>query len=179
MSRRGRQSSGSQVSLFPFLSILACLIGTLTLMITGLALTGMGVGRDSESIIRAEEYVALDKRKKTLQDEINKLLKMKQAAVRVSEKVAALEALLKSQDAAVDLEPKVVRLKALKKNAEKSSSELQKELAQLKKKLDSLRTEAGRKTAAFFKRNSSGCFLPKAIIRPASNPGLSRPARAV
>ena len=36
MSRRQRQS-GQSVSLFPFLSILACVIGTLTLMITALA----------------------------------------------------------------------------------------------------------------------------------------------
>lgn len=41
MARRKRSSSENAVSLFPFLSILACVIGTLTLMITALALGQM------------------------------------------------------------------------------------------------------------------------------------------
>ena len=41
MARRKRSSTENSVSLFPFLSILACVIGTLTLMITALALGQM------------------------------------------------------------------------------------------------------------------------------------------
>ena len=41
MARRRRSSTENSVSLFPFLSILACVIGTLTLMITALALGQM------------------------------------------------------------------------------------------------------------------------------------------
>ena len=145
MSRRSKESSGSPVSLFPFLSILACMIGTLTLMITGLALTGMGVGRDNESIARAEEFVALEKQSEKVQQKLDKLHALIQKARRAAEKVADFEELLKSQNAAADLEERVVALKARNKNNAKNSAELEKELVRLKSELDSLREElAGR-----------------------------------
>ncbi len=49
MARR-KKEEGETVSLFPFLSILACVIGVLTLMITAMALSGM----DSPEGARAE-----------------------------------------------------------------------------------------------------------------------------
>ena len=48
-----RKSEEDAVSLFPFLSILACLIGTLVLMIMALALSGMDTG-----VVRAAETYA-------------------------------------------------------------------------------------------------------------------------
>ena len=51
MGRRP-DSGDNDVSLFPFLSILACIIGVLTLMISTLALLQM----DSDVVVRAEEY---------------------------------------------------------------------------------------------------------------------------
>ena len=51
MPRRRRRAQRS-VSLFPFLSILACVIGTLTLMITALALGQM----DNETVASAEKF---------------------------------------------------------------------------------------------------------------------------
>jgi len=49
-----KKSSGETVSLFPFLSILACVIGVLTLMITALALSQMDNQDDTWK--RAEEF---------------------------------------------------------------------------------------------------------------------------
>lgn len=51
MARRSRGEE-DDVSLFPFLSILACVIGTLTLMISGLALGQM----DNDTVASAEEF---------------------------------------------------------------------------------------------------------------------------
>jgi len=50
------------VSLFPFLTILACVIGVLTLMITALALGQMGTKSEDEAIARAQAYLSLKKR---------------------------------------------------------------------------------------------------------------------
>lgn len=50
--RRRNDNTDNDVSLFPFLSILACIIGVLTLMISTLALLQM----DNDVVVRAEEY---------------------------------------------------------------------------------------------------------------------------
>ncbi|MCH2182642.1 MAG: hypothetical protein MK108_11610 [Mariniblastus sp.] len=52
---RRRDRDDTDVSLFPFLSILACIIGVLTLLISTLALSQM----DSDVVVRAEEYESL------------------------------------------------------------------------------------------------------------------------
>jgi uncharacterized protein YlxW (UPF0749 family) len=145
MSRRNRESSGSQVSLFPFLSILACMIGTLTLMITALALTGMGVGRDEDSVRRSEEFVALQKEQIELQKLIDRFNEQLRQAEQTAVKVAALEELMKTRDAAAALEARVVELRVRDKSAESRGAELAREIERLKKELDALRTElAGR-----------------------------------
>jgi hypothetical protein len=125
------------------------MIGTLTLMITSLALTGMGVGRDDESIQRAEEYVALEKGRSELLKKADELKKLLQRAQRVKEKVAMLETLLKSQSAAAELEERTIRLKVQLKSRETRVSDLQKELARLKKELDSLRQEMVKRQQKF------------------------------
>ena len=78
MSRRA-DSEESAVSLFPFLSILACVIGSLTLMITALALTGMNTGpaggREESEVRRAEEYMVLQREIEECQAKIDALSK--------------------------------------------------------------------------------------------------------
>ena len=56
---RGRTSAGPEISLFPFLSILACLIGSLTILIVALSMSEVLQGRKDEAVARAEDYVAL------------------------------------------------------------------------------------------------------------------------
>ena len=62
---RERVSAGPEISLFPFLSILACLIGALTILIVALSVSEVLQGRKDEAIARAEDYVAM-------QDEVTK-----------------------------------------------------------------------------------------------------------
>lgn len=49
------------MSLFPFLSILACLIGALTILIVALSVSEILQGRKDEAVARAEDYLALEK----------------------------------------------------------------------------------------------------------------------
>lgn len=72
MARRP-SSDESPVSLFPFLSILACIIGALVLLIAALALSQIGTPSDDEAVRRAEEYLVLEKKRSQL-EEANKTL---------------------------------------------------------------------------------------------------------
>ena len=56
---RERASAGPEISLFPFLSILACLIGALTILIVALSVSEILQGRKDEEVARAEDYVKL------------------------------------------------------------------------------------------------------------------------
>lgn len=67
MSKRSRKAGASQsVSLFPFLSILACVIGTLTLMIAALTVGQMG----DYNVPSREDLTAVQNRQKADEDEI-------------------------------------------------------------------------------------------------------------
>ncbi|MEM6278682.1 MAG: hypothetical protein AAF733_04335 [Verrucomicrobiota bacterium] len=74
MARRSQDEGGS-VSLFPFLSILICIIGCLTLIIVVINLIAMnkGEGRTSEEVERAREYMVLEQEKLEKQQEQDKL----------------------------------------------------------------------------------------------------------
>lgn len=74
MARRSQDDGGS-VSLFPFLSILICIIGCLTLIIVVINLIAMnkGEGRTSEEVERAREFIVLEQEKTEKQDEQDKL----------------------------------------------------------------------------------------------------------
>lgn len=75
MARRPKEKLA--VSLFPFLSILACVIGTLTLMITALALGQM----DNDTMANAEKY-------QKVQDELEKV---NEAIERLKREIARIE----------------------------------------------------------------------------------------
>ncbi|MDA8908538.1 hypothetical protein N9I65_00015 [bacterium] len=74
MGRRSQDDGGS-VSLFPFLSILICIIGCLTLIIVVINLIAMnkGEGRTSEEVERAREYVLLEQEKIEKQEQQDRL----------------------------------------------------------------------------------------------------------
>jgi hypothetical protein len=59
MARIAKSPAANAVSLFPFLSILACVIGSLTLIISSLSLSQVSEGRQDKDIARAEDYVVL------------------------------------------------------------------------------------------------------------------------
>lgn len=76
MARR-KKSDEQSVSLFPFLSILACVIGTLTLMITALALGQM----DDPAVADAEQLEQAGRQLAKAQDDIRQLEGMVGSAV--------------------------------------------------------------------------------------------------
>lgn len=125
-----RKSSEGEVSLFPFLSILACLIGALVLIISALvaAQAGKAEGRTQEEIQMAQDYQRM----------IKEIEERKKMDVVLKEKLAELK---KVQD---DLDEKQQRFLKLRKLLD-SSKEVQaqnKEIAtSLQKELDDLLTE--------------------------------------
>lgn len=74
MARRAKNSGGS-VNLFPFLSILICIIGCLTLIIVVINLIAMnkGEGKTSEEVERAREYMVVKKEQEEKRQELDKL----------------------------------------------------------------------------------------------------------
>lgn len=60
MAKRIRTDE-ARITLFPFLSILACVIGTLVLLITAVAMSQMGARPDDEVVRRAEAFALLSK----------------------------------------------------------------------------------------------------------------------
>lgn len=104
MAKR-RESSGEQVSLFPFLSILACLIGALIMIIVVLCVsqTQQTDGRTPEELAQAREYQDLlkkDKIQKDLAEQIKKKLedlrKVEKDQQEKEQKLAMLRKLLSS-----------------------------------------------------------------------------------
>jgi flagellar motor protein MotB len=126
--RRG--SSGSEVSLFPFLSILACLIGALVLIIVVLVIAqaGKAEGRTPDEIKMAQDFQRLTK----------EIEERKKLDIVLKEKLAELEKLQQ------DLEEKQQRYLKLRKLLD-SSKEVQEQNMQiaksLQKELDDLLTE--------------------------------------
>lgn len=129
MAKR-RSSSGDEVSLFPFLSILACLIGALVLIIVVLvvAQAGKAEGRTPDEIRMAQDYQKMQR----------ELEERKKLDVVLKEKLAELEKLQK------EIEDRQQRYLKLRKLLD-SSKEIQQqnlEISQrLQKELDDLLTE--------------------------------------
>lgn len=125
-----RASSGEEVSLFPFLSILACLIGALVLIIVVLvvAQAGKAEGRTPDEIRMAQDY-------QKMQKEIDERTKLDAI---VTEKLAELDKLQKEVE---ELEQRYIKLRQLLDNS-KEVQERNKEIGQkLQKELDDLLTE--------------------------------------
>jgi acetolactate synthase small subunit len=134
------------VSLFPFLSILACVIGTLTLMITALAIGQM----DTPAVAQAEEAEQVEQQLADKQDEVKQLRQqLRQSAKNVgelfnleSQLVLLKEQIAKHEEEAKDLskqiDPSLVQV-----DYEAKILELQQEKARLDEKLARIRTELG------------------------------------
>lgn len=135
-----RQKDNLSVSLFPFLSILACVIGVLTLAITGLAISQMdNKGDNPEEIERAEQYVAMTAQVESHQAAIDDLK-------------ARIEKVRATQGENGDLQKRLTRLETQKKAVDdkkkaladqaKKKADLQKQLDDNKKKLVALKQRA-------------------------------------
>ncbi|HAL72973.1 MAG TPA: hypothetical protein DCP71_14495 [Verrucomicrobiales bacterium] len=125
-----RESSGDEVSLFPFLSILACLIGALVLIIVVLvvAQAGKAEGRTPEEIRMAQDFQRMKK----------EIEERKKLDIVLKEKLAELE---KLQQDVKDREQRFIKLRKII-DSSKEVQEQNKEISQkLQKELDDLLTE--------------------------------------
>lgn len=136
MAKR-RANEGGEVSLFPFLSILACLIGALVLMIVVLVMSQMGKaeGRTPDEIERAQEYIKLKKeieeRKVTDVEIAEKLKKLEELQKKVEEKEQQYAKLRKLLDTSKDLQDANMQI----------SLQLQKELDDLIVEIEGLKEQ--------------------------------------
>ena len=145
MARQAKDDE-DDVSLFPFLSILACVIGTLTLMITALAIGQM----DTPVVAQAEEAEQIEQNLADKQQEVKQLRQqLRQSAKNVGElfNQEAQLVQLKDQvsktkqeldDLSKKVDPNLVQV-----DYEAKLQELQQEKALLDEKLTLVRAELG------------------------------------
>ncbi len=164
MGRR-RAKTGIAVELFPFLSILACVIGVLTLMISGLALGQMDTP-DLEKIERAEMFkklqVKIDKDGKRKEELADLLAKAEQIRRELEAAKRELERLEKD---ALDLDAKKKRDEQLNIKLLAEADRLLEKIKELEPQLKELLAQIDKLKKELAKRK----VKPKAaavIIRP-------------
>jgi len=165
MARR-RSSHEVTISLFPFLSILACVIGVLTLVIMSLSLSQIAQGRENADVARAEEGAALKKRIAAMRLEIEELGKDKVAAL---QKIK-LEAEIAALKDAVAAPAKDLAEEDLKKKL----AEIERTIAEhdaVKRKLDEKQKALEDELARFEELKKK----PKVLIQPSGGDSRIRP----
>lgn len=148
MAKRGNREHLA-VSLFPFLSILACVIGVLTLMITALALGQMGQKAANQADIdRAEEYLRLQKESEQLSPRVEHL----RASLTLGKQLELEAQRVRLEKATLDEKKKQVPMPArpadvIAKEAEalaKKNEQMEKDLAALGAQLAPMREEVAK-----------------------------------
>ena len=154
MARIEKSPAANVVSLFPFLSILACVIGALTLIISSLSLSQINEGRQDKDIARAEDYVVLQKsllaKKETLKDkqaqskaDNNKFQQFRELEAERKKLKAELEVLEQSRDQRLELASLSVSLQLDLDNTVASRQDLEKKVAQSMKQVSAMKEKAG------------------------------------
>jgi vacuolar-type H+-ATPase subunit I/STV1 len=152
---RKRASAGPEVSLFPFLSILACLIGALTILIVALSASEILQGRKDEAVALAEDYVALEKEIAGREAEIARkeeelrrtnatVVELREIQPRIDEVKAELEAL---NTVAPELAPLLRQMEEIGKERDRIEDERKKVEADLiegRERLGELARQAGK-----------------------------------
>jgi len=165
MARR-RQSQEITISLFPFLSILACVIGVLTLVIMSLSLSQIAKGRENEDDARAEEGAALKQSIAEMRTQIEELGKNKVAALEKI-KLETQVADLKKEMTAPAEQPDAVKLK-------EDLADLEKAIAAenlAKQKIEEKKKEREDELARFEELKKK----PKVLIQPSGGTSKIRP----
>ena len=154
MARQKRPNTEA-VSLFPFLSILACVIGTLTLMITALALGQMEKQQDPEVVRRALEHEKLQAENEARQKEVDRLSRLLADASALREALAlALEELKKLENRKDKETKKATGGKKLNAPLLAEANLLQKRIDELDPESKELQKEIRRLQAELSKRKS-------------------------
>ena len=117
------------------------MIGTLTLMITALALTGMDTGRDDEDIQRAENHVVLLRKIKEHQKKIASLRKSLGVDSSLQDKIEALQTRIANLESSRKAAQEAKTLSDQAKKAQDRVSSLDAELAKLRDGLKKLKED--------------------------------------
>lgn len=174
MGRR-RISDDGGVSLFPFMSILACLIGILTLMIS--VMTQLNSpdtsGQSEEDIARAKKRTSLITIAEGLETELEELEK------RVKKERASATQLVKLRDERAKREKRADELAKLKKQSpaelKKAAGKHQQEIASLIKRRAELEKKA-KEIQSEIKQRKEAPDPPKSVqVRPGGS-GWNRPS---
>ncbi|MAS95320.1 MAG: hypothetical protein CMO55_19140 [Verrucomicrobiales bacterium] len=172
MARRGN-NDGEGVNLFPFLSILVCIIGCLTLIIVVINLIAMnkGEGRTPKEVERAQEFVKLQQEKEEKQKDLDELRQL-------------IENLIQDNKDTLAARDKLMRLKEMLENQEEVQENREELIAKYNLLLDSnkklvsdekvLQEEIKKKEEEIAKRK-----LPPdpaaLVVRPSGSSSVTRP----
>lgn len=163
MARRAK-SDDSPVSLFPFLSILACVIGSLVLLIAALALSQIGTPSDDEAVRRAEEYIALEKIRDRLEKENQELVARLGESGKLQAEIRVLEQERDRIPEQVPVDPaQLEKMREEIARLEKESAEKEEEMKRRQEILAKMETEIARRLeppkAGFIRVQPSGSGL--------------------
>ena len=124
------------VSLFPFLSILACLIGVLTFIITGVAVSQMDQSEDLANVERAEKYGPLIQQIAADKEELEKLESTRNIQQRLDEQI-------KQEQARIDQAKKRILQQQNREQTRKEAAAIQQQQRLLAAALALARTDGG------------------------------------
>jgi len=176
---QARARTDAEISLFPFLSILVCLIGSLVLLIVILTIvqTQMGDGRTSQELERAAEALKLTKEIEEREKQLEQLKKESPAA-------ANKDALQQKLTAIVSLRKQLALGEDARKKNKETSEELQKklenfliQLEEMKKEKPPLAQAIDKLKAELLARNKKPDDTPPSIIVRQGGTGTSANTR--
>lgn len=165
MAARASQAGPGGISLFPFMSILACVIGILTLMIavaTALKSQDTG-GRTKAELERAQEFQQIDKTAQQTQQELEALRQQHNAAEAEAKKLGEMQdriAALRRQ-----LEgPEAKDPAAASRNLQKQLEDMLAQLAQFSKDRPGLEKKIAQLKAELEKRKLDATAKPPPVL---------------
>jgi hypothetical protein len=137
--RRGRRSSGKPIELFPFLAILACVIGVLTLLIAGLSLGELEIDTTGTEYVRLQAETEADLGAARALERQAESARVSGARVRHAQReIARREG---AAEAGRALQEQLDGLKSRRAQLEQKRNALRASLAPLRDKLASLESE--------------------------------------
>lgn len=156
------------VSLFPFLSILACLIGVLTFIITGVAISQMDQSQDLAAIERIEKYGPLVAQLQADARELEQLDARVNAQQRLSEQIAQTQAKIEQAKKRIaqqeDRENTLKRAQAIQQQLTKVQSQVK----SIKPQIAQTREQIGQDQIELKKRIEAGKPVGT-VVRPAGS----------
>ncbi len=158
-----RADSGAEVSLFPFLSILACIIGCLTMVIVALSIIQMNTGgREPVEVERAKDYLRIEKEKDADTERITELKVLIESVVLNREEINRKREELKQIRAMIDKSMDVV---ALRDELIAELNRLKRQLAALTKDHEEMMVQIEELKAIITERKLVP-DLPSVVVRP-------------